>query len=92
MLEAMVQAARALIAASHPLVLGEVKALKYGNMVRPGEALEVEVILQKRHEDGSVTCKGIGGVRRAGHSAMPGTSGKGETAVSGRFTLRPMRA
>lgn len=86
MLEAMVQAARAMIGGETPLVLGEVKALKYGNMVRPGEALEVEVTLHKRNDDGSFTCKGSGRVRRAG-----GVGGEGDTAVSGRFTLRPIR-
>src|SRR5262245_50383569 len=66
MIEAMVQAARAMLAKNDPrnaqLVLGEVKALKFGNMVRPGEALEVEVTLQKSNDDGSFTCKGTGTV------------------------------
>jgi 3-hydroxyacyl-[acyl-carrier-protein] dehydratase len=87
MLEAMVQAARSMIVAPHPLVLGEVKALKYGNMVRPGEALEVEVTLHTRHEDGSFSCKGNGRVR----TRVAAAPGDGETAVSGRFTLRPLR-
>src|SRR5688572_11000641 len=87
MLEAMVQAARAMIGVHTPLVLGEVKALKYGNMVRPGEALEVEVTLHKRNDDGSFACKGSGRVRRTGQ-----TSESDEVAVSGRFTLRPVRA
>ena len=88
MVEAMVQAARALIGAPRNanLVLGEVKALKYGNMVRPGEALEVEVTVQKRHEDGSITFKGSGRVRRAGEA-----SAGDDTAVSGKFTLRAAR-
>ena len=91
MLEAMVQAARAMIDAPHHLVLGEVKALKYGNMVRPGEALEVEVTLQKRNDDGSYACKGTGKVRR---SKQSGESQKqdGDVAVSGRFTLRAVKA
>ncbi len=89
MVEAMVQAARAMIGPpeSARLVLGEVKALKYGNMVRPGEALEVEVTMQKRNDDGSYACKGTGRVRRAGHASAGDL-----TAVSGRFTLRPVRA
>jgi len=88
MVEAMVQAARAMIGPPHDanLVLGEVKALKYGNMVRPGEALEVEVTLQKRNDDGSFACKGLGRVRRAGDA----NAGE-RIAVSGKFTLRPVR-
>jgi 3-hydroxyacyl-[acyl-carrier-protein] dehydratase len=88
MLEAMVQAARSMLAdePGQPLVLGEVKALKYGNMVRPGEALEVEVTLHKRNDDGSFACKGSGRVRRAGDAAAGD-----DVAVSGKFTLRPLR-
>jgi 3-hydroxyacyl-[acyl-carrier-protein] dehydratase len=91
MLEAMVQAARAMLSgpsyqrAQH-LVLGEVKALKYGNMVRPGEALEVEVALQKTNDDGSYACKGSGKVRRPNNAGA-----SDDIAVSGRFTLRPIR-
>jgi len=86
MLEAMVQAARAMLPQSPRLVLGEVKALKYGQMVRPGEALEVEVTLHKRLDDGSYACKGSGVVRR-----RTGVADAGETAVSGRFVMRPIR-
>jgi len=91
MIEAMVQAAQAMLANNDPrnrrMVLGEVKALKFGNMVRPGEALEVDVTLQKRNDDGSFTCKGTGTVRgRHGSSASADN-----TAVSGRFTMRPTR-
>jgi 3-hydroxyacyl-[acyl-carrier-protein] dehydratase len=91
MIEAMVQAARAMLTSNDPqnsrLVLGEVKALKFGNMVRPGEALEVEINLQKKNEDGSFTCKGTGTVRRR-NSAVGASD---DVAVSGRFTMRPMR-
>ncbi len=86
MLEAMVQAARAMIGSPTPLVLSEVKALKYGNMIRPGEALEVEVTLHKRNDDGSFACKGSGRVRRTDQAAP-----SDDVAVSGRFTLRPVR-
>lgn len=86
MLEAMVQAARAMIDSTTPLVLGEVRALKYGNMVRPGEALEVEVTLHKRNDDGSFTCKGSGRVVRTAAAAA-----SDDVAVSGRFTLRAVR-
>jgi 3-hydroxyacyl-[acyl-carrier-protein] dehydratase len=88
MLEAMVQAARLMLADRCPdrLVLGQVRAMKYGAMVRPGEALVVEVTLSKELEDGSFLCHGIGAVRRAANDAPTG-----ETAVSGRFTMRPVR-
>lgn len=87
MLEAMVQAARAMLPNGEGLVLGEVKALKFGNMVRPGQTLEVEVTLSKSNDDGSFSCKGSGTVRRAGDG---GGDSAGETAVSGRFTMRPV--
>ena len=88
MIEAMVQAGLAMLAdrtGGKQLVLGEVKALKFGNMVRPGEALVVEVTLSKQLEDGSYQCKGAGTVRRSGDPSP------GETAVSGKFTMRPIR-
>ncbi|MDX2146708.1 MAG: polyketide synthase dehydratase domain-containing protein [Planctomycetota bacterium] len=55
MLEAMVQAARRMLVLSQRpgasrLVLGRVRALKYGRFVRPGDALLVEVILKKESE------------------------------------------
>ena len=94
MIEAMVQAARAMLARTDPgnarLVLGEVKALKFGNMVRPGEALEVEVTLHKRNDDGSFTCKGTGTVRGRSGGGAAGNNND-NVAVSGRFTMRPMR-
>lgn len=87
MLEAMVQAARRMIgdrAAGQTLVLGSVRALKYNAMVRPGESLRVEVTLARANDDGSFECRGMGTVLR-------NQAGSGETAVSGRFTLRPVR-
>jgi 3-hydroxymyristoyl/3-hydroxydecanoyl-(acyl carrier protein) dehydratase len=66
------------------MVLGGAKAMRYGSFVRPGEALEVDVQLEKALPDGTFTFKGTGTVRRQG-GAEP------ETAVSGRFTLRPLR-
>lgn len=85
--ETMVQAARLMLGpqAGHRLVLGEVKALKFASMVRPGETLEVEVTLGKRLETGEFGCRGIGRVRR------DGDDGTGETVASGRFTMRPTR-
>ena len=83
MLEALTQAARELLKDRGRLVLGQVKALRYGSFVRPGEALKVEVTLDKDHGDGSFTMKGQASVVRV--------DGSGETAVSGRFTMRPAR-
>lgn len=92
MLETMVQAARRLIE-SRPdavpdtrYVLSLVRGLKYGAMVRPGDALTVDVSLAPADADGAFDCKGSGAVRP---SADPLTQPR--NAVSGRFTLRPMR-
>jgi 3-hydroxyacyl-[acyl-carrier-protein] dehydratase len=87
MVEAMVQAARRMLAprGDPRLVLGEVRALKFGNFVRPGEALEVEVTVTEQLPGGAFQCRGTGRLRRG-----PNSSGD-ETAVSGRFTMRPIR-
>ncbi len=86
MLEAMVQTARELdLPGIDRLVLGRVRALKYGSFVRPGDVLTTGVTLVGRLEDGSLDIKGKATVRSA--------SGESEasTACSGRFTLRPIR-
>lgn len=84
MLEALTQAARELLKDRAPnLVLGQVKVLRYGSFVRPGESLKVEVNLEKSNGDGSFSMKGTASVVR-----QDGTS---ETAVAGRFTMRPAR-
>lgn len=86
MLEAMVQTAREFdLPGIDRLVLGRVRALKYGSFVRPGDVMTTEVKLVSRLEDGSLDVKGKATVRSA--------SGEGEpaTACSGRFTLRPVR-
>lgn len=92
MIESLVQAARRLMDGRVPngprLVLGGVRAVKYGSFVRPGETLRVEVSLHKEHADGSVEFKGEGTVVRVDGAA----GGAGATAVSGRFTLRPVQA
>lgn len=89
MVETMAQAARLMLAdrGDPRLVLGAVKALRYGGMVRPGEALRVEVSLDRVQDDGSYLCRGQGTRLRHGddETAAP------ETAVSGRFTMRPVR-
>ena len=85
MLEVMVQAARMMLEASHegPWVLGEVRAVKYGAMVRPGQALEVDVTASGPDEHGVFSCRGSG--------AVCGGIADGDTAISGRFTMRPVR-
>ena len=86
MLEAMVQTGRELALSSNQrLVLGRVRALKYGSFVRPGDTLTCEIRLLSRGEDGSLDIKGKAMVACA--------TGAGETATacSGRFLLRPVR-
>jgi 3-hydroxyacyl-[acyl-carrier-protein] dehydratase len=89
MLEALVQSARHILEArgKSRWVLGGVRALRYGSFVRPGESLVMEVALEKEAPDGSITFKGLGTVRR---QATAGGA-EPETAVSGRFTMRPLR-
>ncbi|MEM1109128.1 MAG: 3-hydroxyacyl-ACP dehydratase FabZ family protein [Planctomycetota bacterium] len=83
MLETMVQAARTLIRSvdgppkTGNLVIAEVKNLRYAAMVRPGQALQVEVTLRKRGENGDLEFQGTGTV-------------EGEVAVQGRFRLSPL--
>jgi len=87
MLEAMAQAARALLAQRDPahtrLVIGEVRSFKYGSFVRPGESLRVEVSVHKENEEGTFDLKAASQVLRC--------DGSEAQAASGRFTLRPMR-
>jgi len=90
MVESMVQAARRLLESrsDHRLVLGEVKAIKFGNMVRPGEQLVVEVSISSANdEEGRFLCKGVGRVMSAESSSSPDPDAP--TAVSGRFVMRP---
>jgi len=85
MLEAMVQAARELAdpgdRADPPLVLGAVRALKYGRFVGPGETVRVEVT----REGEGLEFRG-----RVEVEAREGGTGGG-VAASGRITLRPAR-
>ncbi len=81
MLESLVQAGRLFAnggdtAQGPPLVLTQVKNVRYGNMVRPGQALEVTVKLRKRDGDG-YEFQGEGKV-------------DGQVAVQGRFRLDPL--
>lgn len=96
MLEALVQSARLVLRESDAthgraptrMVLGGVRALKYGNFVRPGDTLRSEVTLDKVMDDGTVAFKGAGTVLRRGAMDCAPSS---DTAVSGRFTMRPVR-
>jgi len=81
MLECMVQAGRRLVGPDMPLVLGRVRALKYGRFVRPGDSLVSLVTLIKTEPDGGFDLKG---------EARVG-SPDGPVACSGRFTLRLFR-
>ncbi|HED53226.1 MAG TPA: hypothetical protein ENJ00_03375 [Phycisphaerales bacterium] len=86
MLEAMVQTGRELTDPNDPpMVLGRVRALKYGSFVRPGDVLEIEVKKLKELDDGSLDLRGKAFVQCS--------SGRGDPAIAcvGRFTLRPIR-
>ncbi len=105
MLEALVQSARLVLEARdrasaagvhRRMVLGGVRALRYGMFVRPGEALRSEVTLDKVTDDGCVVFRATATVVRIASSAISTPLGSAsasppETAVSGRFTMRPVR-
>ena len=83
MLEAMVQAARKLVRLAEgptspgPLVVSEVRNVRYAAMVRPGQHLTVEVHLRQRTDEG-FDFQGTGTV-------------EGQMAVQGRFSLVPQK-
>ncbi|MEM7624561.1 MAG: beta-hydroxyacyl-ACP dehydratase [Planctomycetota bacterium] len=83
MLETMAQAARQLVRGvdgpphGGPLVISDVRNLRYAAMVRPGQSLKVEVALRKRDDDG-IEFQGLGTVDE-------------QIAVQGRFRLAPLR-
>lgn len=89
MVEALVQASRLLAeqeGLGRRLVLGSARGIKYGAMVRPGEALRVEAAVHgEPGSDGTVEFKASGTV------IGPGGAATGKTAVSGRISLRPAR-
>jgi len=93
MLEIMVQAARRLlssrVAGGDRYVLSEVRAVKYGAMLKPGMALRVSVELTGENDDGSMSFKGSGRVISASDDPRPEPE-NAPTGVSGRFTLRPI--
>ncbi len=81
MLEALAQAARLFVAgqenpATRPLVVTQVRNVRYGNMVRPGQALTVHVTLRKQDDEG-YDFQGTGKVDE-------------QVAVQGRFRLEPL--
>lgn len=79
MLEALVQAGRLLMAGragDRPLVLSEVRNVRYGNLVRPGQSLMVNVRLRKAIRHGW-ELDGTGTVEN-------------QVAVQGRFRLAPL--
>ena len=89
MLECLVQAARRLaedaLRVRERLVLGQVRALKYGAFVAPGSTLRVEVDLHKREGE---TLEFKGQALLLDPARPPSDT---PTAVSGRFLLRPLR-
>lgn len=82
MLEALVQAARLLADPSAdsprhvPLVVQDVRNVRYGQMVRPGQTLHVQVSLRSRDE--------------AGYEFQGRGTVDGQVAVQGRFRLAPV--
>ncbi|MAX24788.1 MAG: beta-hydroxyacyl-ACP dehydratase [Phycisphaeraceae bacterium] len=78
MLETLVQAARILVAKSQntgdtPLIMAQARNIRYGNMVKPGQSLIVEVTL-KGEKDGQWQLVGTGKV-------------DGSVAVQGKFAM-----
>ncbi len=91
MLESMVQAGRLLVdpdnTSVRPMVLGGVRALKYGAFVKPGSTIRVEVVINKELDDGAFELKGDVRLIEAGQDG----TGDLPVACSGRFALRPAR-
>jgi len=85
MLEALVQTGRELLAGRGcgRVVLGQVKGLKYGSFVRPGDTLRMEVTFDKE-TDGGWQLKGLATVIRPGDAAP-------DTACTGRLIMRTVR-
>ncbi len=87
MLETLVQAARLMLAThakaagNQPLVLAEVRNIRYGNMVRPGQSLRVEVTLRgESRGDTGIPAWDLNGVGKVDD----------QVAVQGRFFLTPL--
>lgn len=99
MLETLVQAGRLLLAsrgvgagAQPPLVVSEVRNIRYGNMVRPGQTLRVEVTLRKSEADanGAWDLEGTGSVLDPSQEQSTDQSTEKLVAVQGRFKLVPL--
>lgn len=91
MIESIVHAARRMLQPRCPgqrLVLGGVRALKYGSFVKPGDTLRVEVSLNKDLGEGSYEVKAEGTTLRPWATDSPAGD---RVAVSGRLVLRPVR-
>lgn len=68
------------------LTLSRVRALKYGTFMPPGSTLRVHVTFAGVNPDGSLEFKGE--ATKLGSAPSPGEDDL--TAVSGKFTLRPV--
>ncbi len=95
MIETLVQAARMMLAeeaGTKRLVLCDVRALRYGAFVKPGDTLQVEVKYTGYKND-CYHCRGIGTVIRGNITPeeQANMTTQPETAVSGRFSLRHVR-
>ena len=85
MLETLAQAGRLLVSPhgeGPPLVIREVRNVKYANMVRPGQTLKVEVTMRKKDATG-YEFAGVGSVDEQ-------DDGPTSVAVQGRFRLEPL--
>ncbi len=85
MLESLVQAGRLLVDATGegpPLIVQEVRNVKYTNMIRPGQSLRVEVTMRKRDSKG-FEFTGVGKVDEQDSSPTA-------VAVQGQFRLSPL--
>ena len=83
MLEAMVQAGRELLGTDGRWVLCGVRALRYGNFVKPGATLRVRVELIRRNDDGTAELKGEATI------IDPKDPDSTSVAVSGKMKMRP---
>jgi 3-hydroxyacyl-[acyl-carrier-protein] dehydratase len=111
MLETLVQAGRLLLGSRGvgtgvlpPLVVSEVRNVRYGNMVRPGQTLRVEVTLRKPQADanGAWDLEGTGIVLDPAEPVTAENAAENTTekivekiveksvAVQGRFKLVPL--
>jgi 3-hydroxyacyl-[acyl-carrier-protein] dehydratase len=87
MLEAMIQAGRVVgerRGVAKPLVLNDVRALKYNRFVPPGSTLRAVVELGNPDDD-------TGMLDFRGRVELLESGGGPVTAATGRFTLRPVR-